>query len=47
MQLRTQYTDEIERQTKVGCTACKKNAIKSKFMNKVWELHMLATLKKK
>lgn len=44
--LREKYQDEIDRLTKTGCSACKKNSVKSEYIKKVWESHILSTINK-
>ena len=41
MQLREKYTEELNKLNTSGCSACKRNALKSKYIKEVWTAHIL------
>jgi hypothetical protein len=43
-QFRSKYQDEINRLDTNGCTPCKKNDVKAKYMKDVWEQALLKTI---
>jgi hypothetical protein len=43
-ELRTQYRAEVNTLAKTGCSGCKQNALKSKYINKIWELYVTSNL---
>ena len=38
------YKEELDKLTITGCSACKKNALKSKYIKEVWENHITKTI---
>ena len=45
-QIRARYKSELDKLTQEGCSQCKKNGVKAKFMEEVWKL-AIADLTKK
>lgn len=36
-QIRTKYKEDLDRLTKEGCSQCKKNGVKARYMEDVWK----------
>jgi hypothetical protein len=39
-QLRQKYKEELEKLSATGCSTCKKNTLKSKYIKDIWENHI-------
>jgi hypothetical protein len=44
-ELRQKYQTELDNLSSTGCSECKKNKLKSQYMNAVWESHLMETVK--
>ena len=36
-QIRSKYKEEVDKMTKEGCSQCKKNGIKARYLEQVWK----------
>lgn len=39
--LRSKYANELKTLSKSGCSSCKRNALKSKYINIIWENYVV------
>jgi hypothetical protein len=43
-QLRQKYKEELDKLTITGCSTCKKNTLKAKYIKEIWENHISKTI---
>jgi predicted nucleic acid-binding protein len=43
-QLRQKYKEELDKLTVTGCSTCKKNSLKAKYIKEIWENHISKTI---